>query len=280
MHDVSGPETFRTQQREVTLLFADLRGFTEIAASLAMDPLVCELLAHVMDCLTEAIHDHAGYVVDYYGDGLVAMWNAPAIQDEHPELACRAALQMLEALPALVDDWIGVIQTGLRLGVGVHTGNVQLGNAGSTRQRKYGPRGPNVHIASRVEAATKVLRVPFVATQSTVARLSSQFASHRVCRALMPGLQESTELYAVQWKSSDAHLSVTWQLYDSALRLFEQGEYQAAADVLTTIDCNMTSIPLGFLIEQTQRELGRKERRRSTDKPAAQPDGVIALSTK
>ena len=43
-----------------------------------------------MDCLTDAVQDHSGYIVDYYGDGLVAMWNAPAIQDEHPDLACRA----------------------------------------------------------------------------------------------------------------------------------------------------------------------------------------------
>jgi adenylate cyclase len=112
-----------------------------------------------MDCLTDAVQNHNGYIVDYYGDGLVAMWNALSIQEEHPDLACRAALQMLETLPAVGDDWIGVIQTGLRLGIGVHTGMVQLGNAGSTRQRKYGPRGPNVHVASRAEAATKELRV-------------------------------------------------------------------------------------------------------------------------
>jgi adenylate cyclase len=187
---------------------------------------------------------------------------------------------MLETLPDVVDDWFGVIQAGLRLGIGVHTGMVQLGNAGSTRQRKYGPRGPNVHVASRVEAATKELRVPFVATQSTVEGLSQKFASHRVCRARMPGLQQPVDLYAVQSKASDTHLSATWQMYDQALHLFELGDYQEAAVALATIDRNATSIPSRFLIEQTERELGREQRRRSSDKPAAQPGGVIALSAK
>ena len=52
-----------------------------------------------MDCLTEAVVDHDGFVVDYYGDGLMAMWNAPADQPDHAELACRAALRMLATLP-------------------------------------------------------------------------------------------------------------------------------------------------------------------------------------
>jgi adenylate cyclase len=280
MHDATGDDPFRTRQRDVTLLFADLRGFTELAATLEMDTLLCELLAHVMDCLTESVQDHHGYIVDYYGDGLVAMWNAPTMQDEHPELACRAALEMLKTLPAVVDDWIGVIHAGLRLGIGVHTGVVQLGNAGSTRHRKYGPRGPNVHVASRAEAATKELRVPLVATQSTVNRLSHEFASHRVCRALLPGLQQPTNLYAVNWQTADTLLAAAWQSYDDALRLFESGEYQEAADVLTAIDQNVAAIPLRFLTEQTKRQLGSDQRRRSTDMPGVKLGGVIALSAK
>ncbi|MEX0611244.1 MAG: adenylate/guanylate cyclase domain-containing protein, partial [Pirellulales bacterium] len=147
MQDLAFHNSIRSQQREVTLLFADLRGFTELAASLEMIPLVCELAGHVMDCLTDAVSSHDGCVVDYFGDGLLAMWNAPSDQTDHAELACDAALEMLETLPAVTADWMGVIQTNLRLGIGVHTGIVQVGNAGSTRQKKYGPRGPNAHLA-------------------------------------------------------------------------------------------------------------------------------------
>ena len=86
------------ETREVTLLFADLRDFTRRAESLDMD-VVYEFLGHVMDALTAAVMDHDGLVLDYYGDGLAAMWNAPADQADHAELACRAGLRMLESMP-------------------------------------------------------------------------------------------------------------------------------------------------------------------------------------
>ncbi len=280
MHDIAHDSVVRFQQREVTLLFADLRGFTELAASLEMDPLICELLSNVMDCLTEAILEHDGFVVDYYGDGLVAMWNAPTDQPEHPELACGAAVGMLEMLPTIANDWVGVIQADLRLGIGVHTGMVQVGNAGSTRRTKYGPRGPNVFLASRVEAATKVLRLPLVATTTTVQQLSNRFVAHRVCRARMPGLCQPTDLYAVRLSTTDAHLSADWQHYDDALRHFEQGQMQDAADALTSIDIGTNDVPWRFLSGEIERELGRQRRRRSTDGKRANSAGVITLDAK
>ena len=77
----------RAQEREVTLLFSDLRGSTELAGVLQTEPLVCEMIGNVLDCLTEAVLDQGGTVVDYFGDGLMAMWNAPAHEPRHAELA-------------------------------------------------------------------------------------------------------------------------------------------------------------------------------------------------
>jgi adenylate cyclase len=279
MDNLAIDKSARTQEREVTLLFGDLRGSTDLAASLEMDPLVCEMLGHVLDCITEAVLEYSGLVVDYYGDGLMAMWNAPAEEPEHANLACRAALQMLERLPEVADDWIGVIQSHLRLGIGVHTGTVQVGNAGSTKQVKYGPRGPNVHVCSRVEAATKELGVPLVATEATVRQLSSEFAIHRVCRARMPGLREPINLYALQSPESDKRLSQAWQSYDAALRQFERGQFQEAADLLLAIESASVENPARFLSDHVQRELGRNLRRRSSDRPPAH-HGVISLSAK
>jgi adenylate cyclase len=279
MHDFAFANSIRAQQRDVTLLFADLRGFTELAASLEIVPLVSELAAHVMDCLTEAVADHDGCVVDYFGDGLLAMWNAPADQPDHPERACRAGLAMLERLPAVAADWAGALPADLRLGIGIHTGAVQVGNAGSTRQAKYGPRGPNVHLASRVEAATKSLAQPLLATASTVERLSNEFAANRVCRAQMPGLPRPVELFAVRLATADAGLAAAWHVYAAALRHFEDARYEQAADVLASAEPQCRAVPWRFLAEEVQRELGRQQRRRSTDKPKSK-NGVIALHTK
>ncbi|MEX0643210.1 MAG: adenylate/guanylate cyclase domain-containing protein [Pirellulales bacterium] len=187
-----------TQQREVTLLFADLRRFTELSASLDME-LASELLGQVMDCFTTAVMDHDGLVVDYYGDGLCAMWNAPADQADHAELACRAALRMVETLPQVAADWAGVLGTDLQLGIGVHTGTVQVGNAGSRHRMKYGPRGTNVHLASRLEKATKEFGVPILVTRTTASRLSNRFHPRSVGTAELTGFKEPIEVFAIEY---------------------------------------------------------------------------------
>lgn len=280
MLDPQPQPPIRDREREVTLLVADLRGFTELATTLDTDPLFCELLSHVMDCLTAAVVEQDGFVIDYYGDSIMAMWNAPTDQPDHAERACRAGLRMLATLPEVTAEWMRVIQTELRLGIGIHTGIVQVGNAGSTQRVKFGARGPNVNLASRVEAATKELGIPLVATQATIESLPDSFTSHRVCRARMPGLQQPVNLFAVSKCEASALRTATWQSYDKALSYFEAGRYQEAAEELASIDTATTEVPAQFLLTRTQQELGRTLRRRSTDQPAAAPGGVIAISAK
>jgi adenylate cyclase len=267
------------EEREVSLLFADLRASTELVASLATNPLACEMLGHVLDFLTEAVLGYRGLIVDYYGDGLLAMWNAPADQPEHADLACRAAFQMLERLPEVTEDWIHIIESPFRLGVGLHTGAVQVGNAGSSLQLKYGPRGPNVHVTRRVEASTKELGVSLLATQATVQQLSNRFAANRVCRASMPGVRPMN-LYALRRAPEEMPAKEAWQVYEEALRHFEEGEFQEAANALAAIQPPPgEDIPVRFLSNEVQRELGCAQRRRSTDRPAPR-HGVIALEAK
>ncbi len=186
--------------------------------------------------------------------------------------------QMLERLPDVSDDWVHMTESAFRLGVGVHTGMVQVGNAGSTLQAKFGPRGPNVHVASRIEAATKELGVPLLATQPTVERVSNQFTANRVCRASLPGMRPMN-LYTLRSPLTETRLTEAWNAYDKALHHFEQGEFQEAAAALATIELPPAEVPVRFLSEQVERELGFAQRRRSTDRPAPRY-GVIALEAK
>jgi adenylate cyclase len=195
-NDATNMRQLAAQEREVTLLFADLRDFTRLSKSLDAN-LTCELLAQVMDCLTAAVLDHDGFVIDYYGDGLSAMWNAPADQAEHAELACRAALKMLAVLPNVAADWAEVLSAELRLGIGIHTGSVHVGNAGSRRRAKYGPRGPNVHLTSRLEKSTKTVGVPLLVSGATAARLSNRLHASRVGHAKLPGFDEPVDVFTV-----------------------------------------------------------------------------------
>jgi adenylate cyclase len=269
----------KTEEREVTLLFADLRNSTALATILEPNE-TYELLSQVMECLSAAVIDHDGLIVDYYGDGLAAMWNAPADQSEHAELACRAALRMLQTLPAISSDWADVLNRELQLGIGVHTGIAHVGNTGTRRRSKYGPRGTNVNLTSRVEAATKQFDLPLLVTGATTKRVSNRFATHRVCRARMRGIDAPIELFTV-CPASRSECSRAWQAYHEALQCFEHGRLKEAADHLTTIDQAIRDIPSRFLAEHIQRELARQNRRRRrTDLGTENSRGVITLGTK
>jgi adenylate cyclase len=263
--------------REVTLLFADVRGSSALAQLLEIEQ-SCLLLSDILESLTSAVLDHGGAIIDYYGDGLAAMWNAPTDQSDHAELACRAGVDMLASLPAIEAKWSSLLRQPLGLGVGVHTGIAQVGNSGSSQKWKYGPRGSNVHLASRVESATKELGVQLVATEATASQLSARFICPRLCRVRLPGIGEPIKLYGVWSAATEPSDMAT---YEHALVEFEAGQLDEAAAILATIDAAATELPVAFLrsiIEQAQSQ--RKGRRRTDQAIAANVSGTILLDVK
>src|SRR4051794_17503199 len=181
-----GSQEAASGQREVSLLFADLRSSTSLATML--EPCHAnELLNQVLDGMALAVTESAGHIIDYFGDGLAAMWNAPADQFNHAQLACNTAVGMLERLDALSAKWASVIKRELAFGIGVHTGLVHVGNTGSRNRTKYGPRGVHVNLASRVEGAAKKIGLPLVLTEATAKRVSKETRIHRVCQAALSG---------------------------------------------------------------------------------------------
>jgi len=273
------PEALSGQMREVTLLFADLRGYTRLAESLS-PPDCCRLQSAVMEALTQEVLQQHGVVVDYFGDGLLALWNAPLDQADHADLACSAALGMLDSIDRVSRDWRGLLEHPLRLGVGVHTGEVHVGNAGTRRRLKYGPRGKAVHVASRVEAATKQLDAPLLVTSSTQKKLSQQFVSLRVCTAQLPGLEEPTELVAVYRAGEAAALGHRLDQYATALQLFEQGALDAAEQLLEKLLLAGPAIPARFLADRTGRRKQSESGSRVSDQPTVANGSVIEFAGK
>ncbi len=266
-------------RREATLLFADLRRFADLSAPLAHEE-VYELLGHVMDCLTTEVLAQDGQVIDYFGDGLAAMWNAPEDQADHATRACQTALAMIELLPDVAADWKGLLQRGeLRLGIGIHTGIVQVGNSGSRRLKKYGPRGATVHVASRVEAVTKIIGLPLVLSGATTSRLPESIRTYRICCAELPGVDHPLDLFGALPAQTEAAQNAAVEAYQRGLALFEQGDLESAKLALATI-AESRILPTRFLLQQVEQQLGQKYRRRSGDKPVSRSAGVIRIDVK
>jgi adenylate cyclase len=251
------PRLLEGQEREVTVLFCDIRGFSRLAERLGPTD-SCRLVADVMEAMTARVREHDGVVVDYAGDGLMAMWNAPAEQPDHAAKACRAALAALGDLPRLNVAWKERLGVPLHLGVGLNTGQALCGNTGSRLKFKYGPLGHTVNLASRVEGATKHLGIPLLITGSTHARLGGAFATRRLCRARLVGIREAVDLHELYAESAPPEWLAQRETYERGLALFEAGDWAGAYRVLNQLPVGAEphDVSTLYLIRRTLEMMG------------------------
>jgi adenylate cyclase len=219
-------DLLKGRECEVTLLFADVRRFSHISEGLKAAGTV-ELIGDVMDRLSDCVRAHQGVLVDYIGDELIAMWGAPVAQPDHARLACRAAQDMLGALKGLNEVWQERLKGPLDLGIGINTGPAWVGNMGSRHKFKYGPLGPTVNLASRVQGATKYLRSRLLLTENTQKQLGPGFATRRLCKVRVVNMDQVIDLYELVSDPSPASAELTAR-YEEALAEFERGECGAA----------------------------------------------------
>jgi adenylate cyclase len=232
------PSLLEGQERHITLLFADIRGFSRLAQRLSPSDYY-RIAQDVLSCLTEHVHQRGGVVVDYTGDGLLAMWNAPFDQPDHATRAALAALDIVDDLPPLQTRWFH--QTGglLDLGIGLNSGLALVGNTGTPFKLKYGPRGHHVNLGSRIEGATKYLGVRIIAAASTIQSASADVRSRRLGRVRMAGLSEPVELFEIYAKATAPH-DPRRDAYEAAFREFEQTHFDEAARILRSILADAT----------------------------------------
>jgi class 3 adenylate cyclase len=236
------PGLLAGQEREVTVLFCGIRGFARLSERLGPGD-TCRLVADVMDQLADRIREYDGVVVDLAGDGLRAMWNAPADQAEHAVLACRAAVSILAQAPELSNPWSSLLGGPLNLGIGLNTGAALVGNFGSPRQLKYAPLGRTANLAGCVQQAATRLAMPALITQSTYELVRDVVAARRLGFYRLTGINEPINLYELPVENAEAELTpelaqnvAEWlarrDRYEEALARFEAGKWANACQLL------------------------------------------------
>jgi adenylate cyclase len=142
-------------QREGTVMFSDLRGFTSFAETLE-PATVIGALNRYLTAMSEAILDHGGTLVAYMGDGIMAVFGAPLAQDDHADRALAAARDMLDRLEGF-NAWLRQegLHEGFKMGIGLNSGQVMSGHVGSERRLEYTALGDTTNTAARLEGMTK-----------------------------------------------------------------------------------------------------------------------------
>jgi adenylate cyclase len=225
------PELLEGRNLEVTILVSDLRGFTSMSQRLGAQN-TYRMLRDMMERLSARVVEHGGVIVDYAGDGILAMWNAPARQEGHAVHACEAALAMLEEMPGLNKDWYSLAEGGLALGIGINTGPAQVGNSGSNRKFKYGPHGHTVNLASRVQDATKKLGLPLLITGPARDLLPPVFATRRLGQVRLPGVRDPVILHELHGKAASEEWLMRRNAYEAALVFYETRQWGRACQTL------------------------------------------------
>jgi adenylate cyclase len=200
------------EEREMTIMFSDVRGFTTISESYKSDPQgLTALMNRFLTPLTNAILARKGTIDKYMGDAIMAFWNAPLDDREHQVNACEAALDMLERIDVLNKEREIEAENGghryipINVGVGLNTGTCVVGNMGSNLRFDYSVLGDSVNLASRLEGQSKEYGFPIILGSRTALAVKDRFAILELDFIMVKGKKEPEVIYAIAGREDTAH---------------------------------------------------------------------------
>jgi len=225
--------TMAPVERELTVLFADVRDFTSISERLSPDAL-SELINAYLTAMSEVIRDgHHGTLDKYIGDAVMAFWGAPVPNPNHAEHAVRAALAMQRAAAHLNAEFITKDWPQLHIGIGLNTGLMRVGDMGSKIRRAYTVMGDAVNLGSRLEGLTKVYGVHILVGEQTRAMLPG-WLCREVDRVRVKGKDHAVAIFEPLGPMADVDPSVQQEIlqWQRALKAYRGSDWTGAAHLL------------------------------------------------
>ena len=220
--------TLSGEEREISILFSDVRGFTTLAENLSPTQVV-ELLQCYFTPMTSIITNQLGTLDKFIGDAIMAFWNAPLAVPDHRVRAVTAALAMHRELGSLNLGFKKTFGHAIKAGIGLHCGVVRVGNFGSRDQFTYTVIGDAVNLCSRLEGLTKFYSVPVLVTDSMLQAASAGFVFQEIDRVRVKGKTEPVTIHTVRSPEDHAARAEELARADAARALYVAGDFAAAA---------------------------------------------------
>ena len=269
------PEAFdmKGESREMTVLFSDIRGFTTISENL--DPRQLTLLMDAyLTPMTQVIHKHRGTIDKYIGDAIMAFWGAPLPDPQHARHAVLAALEMRQSLGRLMQEFRARGWPELKIGIGINTGVMSVGNMGSQFRKAYTVIGDAVNLASRLEGATKEYGVTVIVGEKT-RKAAPGIVYRELDRVRVKGKREPVVVYEPMGLTENVGQPLQQEIamFHEVLRHYRAREWDSATRLLSTLRERNDRCLL------YRRYIERIEHLRANS-PGEEWDGVLEFQTK
>jgi adenylate cyclase len=218
--------------REITILFSDLKGFTKLSELLGAEKTV-KLMNVYLTEMTDIIRRNEGTIDKFIGDSIMAFWGAPIPHADAAALACLSALQMQTRLEELAGHWKEYGDVEVRQRIGINTGVCIIGNVGSQRKTNYTAIGDAVNLASRLEGVNKRYGTSILLSGYTRARIDNRFSLREIEEVIVQGKTESVpvfELRGVKTDGGNTHEDGFLLRYEEGLKAYKAGDLGRAAE--------------------------------------------------
>ncbi|MBX4190023.1 adenylate/guanylate cyclase domain-containing protein [Candidatus Parcubacteria bacterium] len=215
------------ERKKVTILFSDIRGFTTISEKLTPEQLTHVLNEYLTE-MTDIVIEHKGLVDKYIGDAVMAFWGAPILNNNQALDACLSAVNMIKALDSLNEHWKSrEISNEFKIGVGINTGEVVVGNLGSKTRFNYTVIGDEVNLCSRLEGLNKVYGSEIIITESTKKAVEhdSRFQIRELDLITVKGKKEPKIIFEIMTKPLDKNILDHFNL---GRQLYKEGKWNEA----------------------------------------------------
>jgi adenylate cyclase len=274
------------EDRVMTVLFSDVRGFTTIAETYKDNPNgLTHLMNRFLTPLTNEIIARNGTIDKYIGDAIMAFWNAPLDDASHENDACDAALGMLACVDALNRERQreaasnGDKFTPISMGIGINTGHCTVGNMGSDLRFQYTVMGNTVNLASRVESLTRLYGVSIIIGSRTAANVANKFALLEIDSVRVKGKADAEVIYTILARTDGGESGEVASLQNSwgaLLVCYRKQDWDGARQMLEACRADCERFGLAGLIEAYSERIQRLQQY----PPGAGWNGVFTAETK
>jgi adenylate cyclase len=234
--DEAGEEiSLEGESREMSVLFSDVRGFTTISEGLDAIELT-RMMNEFLTPFTQAIQTHRGTIDKYMGDCVMAFWGAPLTDDEHARHALLSAFDMLAAVRTLDEPFKAKGWPAIHVGVGIASGDMNVGNMGSEFRIAYTVMGDTVNLGSRLEGLTKQYGVDIIVNNRT-AQLVPDFTFRELDLVRVKGKNEPVSIFEPLGPGGEISRETAQELslYNEALAAYRQKQWNEAQDSFQTL---------------------------------------------